>query len=187
MIYIYFILLTILGLIATFFGGKWSFKTLMAKSIASFKISETESEIEINKPGKYSICILGAGLIENLNDSSFTLINKNNNKKIPLKELLIKPRFSKNMKLGIELIEFSILDPGNFILTIKDYDKLKAKSSQLFLKNLTSPNIDINTTTIIVRETQSLIKKIGAIILLVLGVNASAWGFILIFFSDNFK
>lgn len=173
------ILFLVLGLILTFFGVKWTFKSFKGKEIIGFPLSELKKEFEIIKPGLFTLCVVGGGYVDNSGNFRTLVMRKDNQKIIELKENILKPRFRKNRKMGVEYLQFKISHVGLYKVEIENAEDLVVKKSMLKTKQVFQSPLSVEKIEISIKETIPISKKLFGIIFLVLGVNMSAWGIML--------
>lgn len=176
---ILFIVLGLIGLTMTFFGVKWTFKSFKAKEIIGFPLSYLKKEFEIIRPGLFTLSIVGGGFVDNSGSFRVLVKRKDNQKVIDLKENFMKPRFSKNWKIGVEYLQFNISHPGLYKVEIENAEDLVVKKSMLKTKQVFQSPLPVENIEISIRETIPISKKLLGIIFLVLSVNMSAWGIML--------
>lgn len=169
----------LIGLTMLFFGLKWSLKSFKSKKIIEFPILDSVKEFEIINPGLYSFCIIGGGYVHNSEGFKTLISNVGSQKSIDLEENIIKPRFRKNWKMGVEYLQFKINNIGNYKIEIQNPEKLIVKKSMLKTKQIFQSNQLMENIEILIKETIPVKKKLFGILFLVLGVNMSAWGIML--------
>jgi hypothetical protein len=102
-----FILMGAAGLTMLFLGIKWSIQSVRPKAIVQFSLTDKEQNFILRDEGLYTFCILGAGYI-NIGEFKARLSNQASKNEIEMVENLIKPRFRKNWKIGVEYLNFRI-------------------------------------------------------------------------------
>lgn len=174
-----FIVFGIIGLIMIFFGAKWTWKSVKAKEIVNFPFIESKKEFEIKNIGLFSLCILGGGSVNNSGCFQVQIKDRDNQRIVELKENTMKPRFRKNWKMGVEYFQFKISKNGWYKIEIKNPKDLVVKQSTLKIKQVFQYPVPTESLEVLIKETIPNSKKLFGILLLVLGVNISAWGIML--------
>ncbi len=183
---IIFIILSLIGFTLTFFGVKWTYRSFKAKEIVGFPLIMKEQEFEISKPGLFALCIIGGGHVKNSGNFRVLIINTIDQKVIDLKENFMKPRFRKNWKIGVEILNFKVSNSGHFKVQIENAEDLIVKKSMLITERFFQSSLSIRNIEVMIKETIPVSKRLFGIIFLVVGVNMSAWGVMLGFNPELF-
>ena len=183
---ILYIILGVIGLTMTFLGAKWSIKSFRAKEIINFPITHFKKDFEIIKPGLYALCIVGGASVNDAGNLRILIKHKDDQHVVELKEHLIKPRFRKKGKIGVEYLQFKILHSGRYQIELKNIDNLIVKKSRLTAQQIFQSPLSFENIEISIKETITIGKKIFGIIFLVLGINASFWGIALSIYPNLF-
>lgn len=101
---IIFLLIGIIGLVMFVFGIKTLIKNYRNEIISELKL--TENEINFQKIGTYSICIVGGGYANNL--GNFETQITHNETKLNTIEKLLKFKFHYKGRLATEFYSFEI-------------------------------------------------------------------------------
>lgn len=160
------------------YGVKILYKIYTTKDILQFNLNDNLNKIIIYKEGYYSINLIGGfGIISNpLN----VIINSLNEKeKIVVTSNSRNYTFLKKWKRAIELYQFEIKSIGEYEVSIKNYEKLILKKSQLKIYQFFEKKQKISNIKVLIKETVPNSIKIKGIICLTLGANIGAWGIIL--------
>lgn len=174
---IIFLLIGIIGLVMFVFGIKTLIKNYRNEIISELKL--TENEINFQKIGTYSICIVGGGYANNL--GNFETQITHNETKLNTIEKLLKFKFHYKGRLATEFYSFEIENLGIHKIFIKNIEDLEVKESMLVSKRLFQKKLPIEKIGLIVKETSSSTKFIIGLLMTVFGINISIWGIILTF------
>ena len=166
-----------------FFGGKILLQKYRSKIIGELKI--TENEINFEKSGLYSICVVGGGYANN--QGSFEAIITNNETELDTIEKDLKFKFRHKGKLATEFYQFEIENPGIHKIVFKNVEDLEVKESMLVSKRLFQKKSPIEKIGFIVKESSSSTKFIIGLLMTVFGFNIAGWGIILAFNPQIFK
>lgn len=159
------------------FGIKTLIKNYRNEIISELKL--TENEINFQKNGTYSICVVGGGYANNL--GNFETQITHNETKLNTIEKLLKFKFHYKGRLATEFYSFKIENIGIHKIFIKNIEDLEVKESMLVSKRLFQKKLPIEKIGLIVKETSSSTKFIIGLLMTVFGINISIWGIILIF------
>jgi hypothetical protein len=151
-----FILLAIIGLTMLFFGGKWMLQIIRSKTMAELTVFQNEQEMTIAKPGLYSVSSVVPHMLASIS-VNFSITH--NGHTVDGKWTTMRARFMHRGNFAKEFYQFEVTQPGKYLITIKE------------------PIVPRDT--LIVKESMPNLKRIAAIILLVLGFNLGGWGIIL--------
>lgn len=104
-----------------------------------FNISKKIHEFSLSKPGKYTVSFIGGFHASNSGDFKCELRELESKKSIPLKEIFLKTRFYYEKNRAIEFYKFTIKEPANYQIIIKNYEDLELEKSILFFKRTFMP------------------------------------------------
>lgn len=180
---IIFLLIGIVGLVMFFFGGKILIEKYRNKIIAELKL--TENDINFEKKGLYSICIVGGGYANNLGNFDAKITNKEI--ELDTIEKPLKFKFYHKGRLATEFYQFEVENPGIHKIIFKNFEDLEVKESMLISKRLLQRKLPIEKIGIIVKETSSSSNFIIGLLMTVFGFNIAGWGIILAFNPNIFK
>ena len=180
---IIFLLIGIIGLVMSFFGGKMLIEKYRNKIISELKL--TENEINFEKIGSYSICVVGGGYANNL--GNFEAKITNNGSELDTIEKQLKFKFHHKGRLVTEFYQFEVENPGMHKIIFKSIEDLEVKESMLVSKRLFQKKLPIEKIGIIVKETSSSSKFIIGLFMTISGFNIAGWGIILAFNPQVFK
>ncbi len=91
-------------------------------------------------------------------------------------EKTIKYKFHHKGRLATEFYHFEVENTGKYNIKFRNVQDLEMKESMLVSKRLFQNRLNSNEISIIVKETQNSLKKLAAIIFVVLGLNIAALG-----------
>ena len=180
---IIFLLIGIIGLVMFFFGGKILIEKYRNKIISELKLAE--NEINFEKVGSYSICVVGGGYANNL--GNFEAKITNNGTELDTIEKQLKFKFHHKGRLATEFYQFEVESPGIHKIIFKNIEDLEVKESMLVSKRLFQKKLPIEKISIIVKETSSSSKFIIGLLMTIFGFNIAGWGIILAFNPQVFK
>jgi len=129
---------------------------IRSKTIAEITVLQNEQEMTITKPGLYSVSSVVSDIMAPIN-VDFTITH--NGHTIEGESTQMKTRFMHKGNFAKEFYQFEVTQPGKYLITINE------------------PIVPRGS--LIVKESMPNIKRIAAIVLLVLGFNLSGWGIIL--------
>jgi hypothetical protein len=178
-----FLLIGIIGLIMFIFGIKILIEYLRNKISSELKL--TENEINFEKVGIYSICVVGGGYANNL--GTFEAKITHNETEINTIEKQLKFKFHYKGRLATEFYMFRIEFPGMHKISIKNIEDLEVKESMLFSKRLFQKKLPIEKIDLIIKETSSSSRFIIGLIITILGINIATWGFIFAYYPQLFN
>jgi len=176
---IMFFLIGVIGLVMFLIGGKMLIKKYKNKIIRELKLTDNWNEINFEKTGLYSVCVLGGGYANNLGNFEAKITNNGN--EIETVEKQMKFKFHHKGKLATEFYQFEIENPGIHKLIFKSIEDLEVKESMLVSKRLFQTKLPIEKIGILVKETSSSSKFIIGLLMTVFGFNIAGWGVILAF------
>lgn len=110
-------------------------------TLAVFPLRGGVQRIDIEYPGRYSICFIGVGSITKYGDFEVVL-SSSQGEAIPLSKLGFKPRYTYNGEKCIELWQFNINKPGSFDLVFNNVTDIEAKKTQLLISRHFQDSID---------------------------------------------
>ncbi len=174
---IVFFLIGIVGLVLFIFGGKMLIEKYRNKIIGELTV--TENEINFEKTGLYSICIVGGGYANNL--GNFEAKITNNGAELDTTEKQLKFKFRHKGRLATEFYQFEIENPGVHKIVLKNSEDLEVKESMLVSKRLFQKRLPVEKIGIIVKETSSSSKFIIGLLMTIFGFNIAGWGIVLAF------
>jgi hypothetical protein len=178
-------LIGIIGLAMFLIGGKMLIKKYKGKIIGELKLFNNLNEINFEKTGLYSICVVGGGYINNL--GSFEAKITNNGNEIETFEKQMKFKFYHKGKLATEFYHFEIENLGIHKFIFKSSEDLEVKESMLVSKRLFQNKLPIEKIEILVKETSSGSKFIIGLLMTIFGFNIAGWGVILAFNPQLFN
>lgn len=176
---IMFFLIGIMGLVMFVIGGKMLIKTYRNQIIGVLNLSNNCNEINFEKTGLYSVCIVGGGYANNLGNFDAKIIN--NGDEIETVEKQMKFKFHHKGKLATEFYEFEIENPGIHKFVFRSIEDLEVKESMLFSKRSFQNKLPIEKIEILIKETSSGSKFIIGLLMTVFGFNIAGLGMILAF------
>ncbi len=165
MIYL-IIIVGLVGLVMLIFGTKLLLQLDRGRTISNLELRQTINEVDFEKKGRYSICVVG-GYANNTGD--FRVVILNNGKQISLNHNPVQLSFPKNGVLISEFCSFEITSPGKHVIQFENIHDLEVKSSRLISNKFLQSEQSTSTINLLVRETQPGIKVLGGILLMVLG------------------
>jgi hypothetical protein len=170
----------IIGLLLVVPSFKILWQFTKKKPIADFEFENGSKEFELEIPGNYSISIIGAGFVRQIQKADVRLIiNKSQPLKIAVNK--IRPRFKQDGRTGIEYWSFSTSNYGHCILTLTNLEGIEAKSSLLGSKRIFEHPIDHNKLRLLVHQSVKPWVKLISIISIVLGAILIFFGFTFLF------
>ncbi|WP_322548936.1 hypothetical protein [Flavobacterium psychraquaticum] len=172
---IIFLLVGIIGLVMSVFGSKMLIEIYKNRIISELKL--TENEINFDKIGLYSICVVGGGYSNNLGNFETKITSKG----LKINTVERKPKFKFHYKgrLANEFYKFKIENPGIYNIKIINIEDLEVKESMLFSKRFFQKKLSTEKIGIIVKETSPNSKFIIGLIMTILGFNFASLGIIL--------
>ncbi|CAM3810594.1 GOLD domain-containing protein [Flavobacterium gelidilacus] len=181
---IIFLLAGIIGLIMSFFGSKMLIEIYKNKIISELKL--TENEINFDKIGLYSICVVGGGYSNNLGNFETKITSKGI---IIINTVESKPKFKFHYKgrLANEFYKFEIENPGIYNIKINNIEHLEVKESMLFSKRYFQKKLPTEKIGLIVKETSPNSKFIIGLLMTILGLQIAVWGILLAFNTELIK
>jgi hypothetical protein len=180
-----FIIIGVFGVFLFVIGSYWTIQKYRCKEILQFNATEKEVSVNI-KEGVYSLGAIGCGFVENPESLVISITNLSTNQNIPLTINRPMPRFSKKMKIGIEIFNFKAIESGNYKMQIENIESLRAKESMLGMLQSLQPKIDVRNLNFLIKESYPVYKTIIGIIFMVIGMNIAAWGIIIAANPDIF-
>jgi hypothetical protein len=162
----------------------YSLKTLLKirsiNPIAVFNFEDASHEFKIQKPGYYSISILGAGFVREVERVIIKLTLDNSNS-LEVDVNKIAPRFTKDKRIGIEYWGFSADSIGRYIITLSNLQHVEAKSSMLRSKRLFESPIDHSKLRIFIHQSIPPLHKLISIVSLIFGTGLIVFGLLAAF------
>ncbi len=152
------------------------------KLVSQFTLNSKINEIQLHSTGLYSICILGAGFVNDKGKFDVELKSDNGNL-IELNKPIFKYRFRKKGILGLEYYQFKINKSGKYFLNFMNQNDLVAKHSMLISKRIFQGRINPNNLKVLVKETISTRDRLISIAGFIIGMNAVIWGILVGFFN----
>lgn len=180
---IIFLLIGIVGLVMFFFGSKILIEKYRNKIISELKL--TENEINFEKVGLYSICVVGGGYANNLGNFEAKIMS--NGIELDTIEKQLKFKFHHKGRLATEFYQFEVENPGIHKIIFKSFEDLEVKESMLVSKRLFQKKLPIEKIGIIVKETSLSSNFIIGLLMTIFGFNIAGWGIILAFNPQLFK
>ncbi len=168
-----YLLIAGLGAVVFIIGLTWVLQGAFLSDVISFPTTCTEKVISLNKPGRYALCIHGANYIHVKYDNVFKVSDLNSQKKIPISENFIKPRFRRDWVMGIEYYHFKIEESGKYKIEINSPDDIRGENSRLLLSSILKISSSRLNLSIIIKETVSLKKNLFGILFLNFGLMAA--------------
>lgn len=165
----------LIGFVLIAYSIKILLKSGSINPITAFKFENASHEFEVEKPGYYSISILGAGFVREVQRAIIKL-TLNNGDTLEVEVNKIAPRFSKENRIGIEYWGFSTSNIGRYFITFSNMEHVEAKSSMLRSKRLFESPIDHSKLKIIIHQSIQPFHKLISIVSLILGVGLVLFG-----------
>jgi hypothetical protein len=174
-----FFLIGIIGLVMFLIGGKMLIEKYKSKIIGELKLTDNWNEINFEKIGLYSVCVVGGGYANNLGNFEAKITNNEN--EIEMVEKRMKFKFHHKGKLATEFYQFAIENPGIYKLIFKGSEDLEVKESMLVSKRLFQKKLPMDQIGILIKETSSGSKFIIGLLMTIFGFNIAGLGVILAF------
>ena len=165
------------------FGVKILIENYRNKIISELKL--TDNEINFEKIGTYSICVVGGGYSKNL--GNFETQITNNETKINTIEKQLKFKFHYKGRLATEFYRFEIENPGMHKISIKNIKNLEVKESMLASKRLFQKKLPYEKISLIVKEISSSSKFLIGLLMTVFGIIILNCGIIFAFIPQFIK
>lgn len=156
----------ILSIVLIFIGINFFNTYFKSKEIIHFKLYKDHSIFKINKLGRYSVCIIGGGAIENFH---ITIRSIKNSDLLQIKESFLKARFSKNAQIGTAYYDFYVLEVGEYLIKIESIDQLSVKHSMLRLISSFETKTAISNISILIKEYYSPYRFVIGLVLQIIG------------------
>lgn len=172
------LIVEIIGFALLAFSLKVLLQIRSINPIAVFNFEDASHEFEVEKPGYYSISILGAGFVREVKRVMIKLA-LNNGDAIEVDANKIAPRFTKDKRIGIEYWGFSTNNAGRYNITLTNLEHLEAKSSMLRSKRLFESPIEHSKLRIFLHQSIRPLNKLISIVSLILGVGLIVSGILL--------
>jgi len=137
--------------------------------IAVFNLEDNSHEFEIQRPGYYSISILGAGFVRELQSVASKLI-LNDLDDLEVGVHLLAPRFRKDGRMGIEYWGFSTSGIGRCTITLSNMKYIEAYDSMLMPERMFESPVDHSRLKVIIHPSAQPLYKYISVVSLVLGV-----------------
>ncbi|WP_395057899.1 hypothetical protein [Flavobacterium sp.] len=161
------VLLFIFSVILFFLGLRFSAIFFKSKEIIQFTLVEDENIFQINTDGKYSVCIVGGGSIENFN---ITIKSIENGNLLETKETFFKARFMKNGGVGTVFYDFYVAEVGDYSLKVECINNLSVKTSMLKSISSIEKRKAINEISILIKEYSSPYHFILGLVFSIIGL-----------------
>ncbi len=143
--------------------------------IAVFNFEDASHEFKIEKPGYYSISILGAGFVREVERVVIKLtLDNSNSPEVGVNKIV--PRFIKEKQMGIEYWGFSTDSIGWYFITLSNLEHVEAKSSMLRSKRLFESPIDHSNLRIFIHQSIPPLHKLISIVSLIFGTGLIVFG-----------
>jgi hypothetical protein len=153
-------------------------KVVSINPIAEFNLEDNSHQFEIVSPGYYSISILGAGFIRELQSVSSRL-TLNNLYDLEVCVHKLAPRFTKDNRIGIEYWGFSTNGIGRCMITLSNVQYIQAYGSMLNSKRVFESAVEHSRLKVIIHPSIRPVYKFLSIVSLILGVGLVLSGIIL--------
>lgn len=151
----------------------WSLKVIFKfykKPIAVFRFEDATHQFEIDKPGYYSISVLGAGFIHLVQRVAIKITSDDSD----ASNVLIRHVTFFSTTEGRKEIHcwgFSISHAGKYILKISNLDQIDAYSSMLRSKRLFESPVDHSKLRILIHQSVKPTYQLAAMLALILAIN----------------
>lgn len=174
------LVIELIGFALIAYSIKMLLKSRSINPVATFKFEDASHEFQLEKPGYYSISILGAGFVREVQRAIIKLTLKNDHT-LQVGVNKIAPRFSKETRIGIEYWGFLTDDTGRCLITFSNMEHVEAKSSMLRSKRLFESPIDHSKLQIIIHQSTQPFYKLTSIVSLILGTGLVLLGVLTVF------
>jgi hypothetical protein len=144
-------------------------KAVRRSPIGIFALDNLEKRFEIKSSGYYSISILGAGHIREVQRVSIKL-TLNTSQVLAWNVNEIPFRFTQDGKMGVEYWGFRTDTTGNCELIISNPEGIEAKESMLLSKRLFQSPIDHSKLKILIYQSARPIHKLFSILAIIAGI-----------------
>ena len=151
------------------YSFKMFLKGMRINPIGVFNLEDNSHEFEIERPGYYSISILGAGFVRELQRVTIKL-TLNNVYDLEVGVHMIAPRFRKDSRMGIEYWGFSTSGIGRCTITLSNMEYIEAYDSMLIPQRVFESPIDHSKLKVIIHPSLPPIHKVASVFSLILGV-----------------
>lgn len=151
----------------------WSLKVIFKfykKPIAVFRFEDATHQFEIDKPGYYSISVLGAGFIHLVQRVAIKITSDDSDaSNVRIRHVTF---FSTTEgRKEIHCWGFSISHAGKYILKISNLDQIDAYSSMLRSKRLFESPVDHSKLRILIHQSVKPTYQLAAMLALILAIN----------------
>ncbi len=165
-------MIELIGIISILVGIFWMLKlTINNKPIVFLKLAGKETSFYINQEGKYAISTVKGKFITILNGFKI-IINQNfkSNSDLIINELKIRNKTINKWHIGVEFLQFEIIDTGSYNILIENANKLIVKEPRFASKSRILDKIKTDDIELAIEKYYPFYHRILAVLLIIIGI-----------------